>query len=209
MGDLCTREPRLTRFFPPDDHRLRCTGLSCLRGDAVDAAPCLQLPERPPAGTDAPPRPLTPTVTGPFSSGNCPVAWVVPVPGCHPRGTCTVARRRSKPKWRLSYYALEYAAPFRDDSECLRWLRYPHPPGRRRRIEIFCNAYGITVPADITGRVAWQQRLVMQNCQALACQGIEPRPPGSAKATSTPSAPGSTGLNPSRPLKSLVLGQIR
>ena len=65
--------------------------------------------------------------------------------------------------------------PFRDDSECLRWLRYPQPPDRRRRIEIFCDAYGIAVPADITGRVAWQQRLVLEHCQALARQGIEPQ----------------------------------
>lgn len=72
-------------------------------------------------------------------------------------------------------YALEYAAPFRDDQECVRWLRYPRPPDRYRRIEIFCDAYGIAVPADITGRVAWQQRLVVQNCQALADQGIEPQ----------------------------------
>ena len=72
-------------------------------------------------------------------------------------------------------YALEYAAPFRDDSECLRWLRYPRPPDRRRRIEIFCDTYGIAVPADITGRVAWQQRLVLEHCQALARQGIEPQ----------------------------------
>lgn len=72
-------------------------------------------------------------------------------------------------------YALEYAAPFRDDSECLRWLHYPQPPDRRRRIEIFCDAYGITVPGDIVGRVAWQQRLVLEHCQALARQGIEPQ----------------------------------
>jgi len=72
-------------------------------------------------------------------------------------------------------YALEYAAPFRDDEECVRWLRYPHPPDRRRRIEIFCDAYGIPVPADITGRVAWQQRLVLRTCQELARQGIEPQ----------------------------------
>jgi hypothetical protein len=31
------------------------------------------------------------------------------------------------------------------------------------------------VPAGITGRVAWQQRLVLQHCQALGCQGIEPQ----------------------------------
>jgi aminoglycoside phosphotransferase (APT) family kinase protein len=72
-------------------------------------------------------------------------------------------------------YALEYAAPFRDDAECLRWLRYPGPPDRRRRIEIFCDAYGIAVPGDIVDRVAWQQRLVMRNCETLARQGIEPQ----------------------------------
>ena len=55
-------------------------------------------------------------------------------------------------------YALEYAAPLRDDSECLRWLRYPQPPDRRRRIEIFCDAYSIPVPADITERIAWSCR---------------------------------------------------
>jgi aminoglycoside phosphotransferase (APT) family kinase protein len=31
-------------------------------------------------------------------------------------------------------YALEYAAPFRDDEECLRRLRYTSLPNRRRRI---------------------------------------------------------------------------
>lgn len=51
----------------------------------------------------------------------------------------------------------------------------PEPPDRCRRIEIFCDAYGIPVPADITARVAWQQRLVLQNCRALASQGIEPQ----------------------------------
>jgi hypothetical protein len=40
-------------------------------------------------------------------------------------------------------YGLEYAAPFRDDAECVRWLRYPEPPDRRRRIEVFCDACGI------------------------------------------------------------------
>jgi len=55
------------------------------------------------------------------------------------------------------------------------WLRYPQPPDRRRRIKIFCDAYGIPVPGDIAGRVAWQQRLVLQHCQALAGQGIEPQ----------------------------------
>ncbi|MEU0536545.1 aminoglycoside phosphotransferase family protein [Amycolatopsis tolypomycina] len=34
-------------------------------------------------------------------------------------------------------YALEYVAPFRDDAECLRALRYPRPPDRRHRLELF------------------------------------------------------------------------
>ena len=72
-------------------------------------------------------------------------------------------------------YALEYAAPFRDDEECLRWLRYARPPDRSRRIGIFCDAYGIAVPGDIVDRVAGQQRLVLQQCEALGRQGIEPQ----------------------------------
>jgi aminoglycoside phosphotransferase (APT) family kinase protein len=37
-------------------------------------------------------------------------------------------------------YALEYVVPFRGDYECLRWLRYPAPPNRRRRLERFAEA---------------------------------------------------------------------
>lgn len=39
-------------------------------------------------------------------------------------------------------YALEYVAPFRGDAECLRWLRYPSPPDRARRLRLFAHAYG-------------------------------------------------------------------
>jgi Phosphotransferase enzyme family len=95
--------------------------------------------------------------------------------GGHPVGLIDFDHARPAPPVFDIAYALEYAAPFRDDHECLRWLRYPQPPDRRRRIKIFCDAYGIPVPADITERVAWQQRLVLQNCQALASQGIEPQ----------------------------------
>ena len=72
-------------------------------------------------------------------------------------------------------YALEYVAPFRDDTDCVRWLGYPSPPGRRRRIEIFCDAYGIEVPEDVVGQIAQQQELIMRRCQRLARQGIEPQ----------------------------------
>lgn len=72
-------------------------------------------------------------------------------------------------------YALEYAAPFRADEECARWLRYPGPPDRRRRIEVFCDAYGMAVPDDVRACVAWQQRLVAASCAAIARRGIEPQ----------------------------------
>jgi Phosphotransferase enzyme family len=81
--------------------------------------------------------------------------------------------RPASPLFDLAY-ALEYAAPFRDDSECLRWLRHPGLPDRSRRIEVFCHAYGVAVPDDIVDRVAQQQRLVLQNCEALGRRGIEP-----------------------------------
>ncbi|HEX5189709.1 MAG TPA: aminoglycoside phosphotransferase family protein [Streptosporangiaceae bacterium] len=72
-------------------------------------------------------------------------------------------------------YALEYAAPFRDDEECVRWLRYPEPPDRRRRIEVFCDAYGMAVPADVAACVADQQRMTAATCAALARLGVEPQ----------------------------------
>ncbi len=72
-------------------------------------------------------------------------------------------------------YALEYAAPFRDDTECLRWLGYSEPPDRRKRIDVFCDAYGIAVPDDIVDRVADEQRFVLKKCEALGRRGIEPQ----------------------------------
>ena len=72
-------------------------------------------------------------------------------------------------------YGLEYAAPFRDDEECVRWLRYPAPPDRRRRIGVFCDAYGMPVPQNVSACVAWEQRLIATNCEALARRGIEPQ----------------------------------
>jgi hypothetical protein len=83
--------------------------------------------------------------------------------------------RRPAPPLFDAAYALEYAAPFRDDEECVRWLRYPALPDRRRRIEGFCNAYGIAVPADIGALVAKQQRTVAATCADLARRGIEPQ----------------------------------
>jgi len=72
-------------------------------------------------------------------------------------------------------YALEYTAPFRDDDECVHWLGYPSPPDRRQRIEIFCDAYGTAVPADVVGQVVQQQESVMGRCERLARRGVEPQ----------------------------------
>jgi aminoglycoside phosphotransferase (APT) family kinase protein len=72
-------------------------------------------------------------------------------------------------------YALEYVAPFRDDAECLRWLRYPEPPDRRRRLELFASAYGLTSTDGLVDEVIEQQRLVLARALRLAAEGHEPQ----------------------------------
>jgi aminoglycoside phosphotransferase (APT) family kinase protein len=72
-------------------------------------------------------------------------------------------------------YALEYTAPFRNNDECVRWLGYPAAPDRRRRIEVFCDAYGIDVPKDVVDQVVKEQESVMGRCERLARRGIEPQ----------------------------------
>jgi hypothetical protein len=48
--------------------------------------------------------------------------------GAHPAGILDWDCARPAPRLHDVAYALEYMAPFRDDTECLRWLRYPEPP---------------------------------------------------------------------------------
>lgn len=57
----------------------------------------------------------------------------------------------------------------------MRWLRHPAPPDRRRRIGVFCDAYGMPVPQNVSACVAREQRLIATNCQALARRAIEPQ----------------------------------
>jgi len=95
--------------------------------------------------------------------------------GSEPIGLIDWDMARPAPRMFDVAYALEYAAPFRDDRECVRWLGYPGPPDRRRRIEVFCDAYGIPVPQNTAACVAEQQRLVAATCAALARRGIEPQ----------------------------------
>jgi hypothetical protein len=72
-------------------------------------------------------------------------------------------------------YALEYVAPFRDDEEAIKWLRYPAPPARRRRIEIFATAYGLTDLDGLVDAVLDQQQLVLARVRRLAAEGHEPQ----------------------------------
>jgi hypothetical protein len=44
---------------------------------------------------------------------------------------------------------------------------YPSSPDRRRRIEVFCRAYGIADPEDVVSLVADQQRTVLRIAEAL------------------------------------------
>lgn len=72
-------------------------------------------------------------------------------------------------------YALEYVAPFRDDAECLRWLGYSRPPDRRRRLELFAAAYGLTDVAGLADRVIQVQQDGMEQVRRLAAAGHEPQ----------------------------------
>jgi hypothetical protein len=72
-------------------------------------------------------------------------------------------------------YALEYVAPFRDDPTCLRWLRYAAPPDRRRRLELFAEAYGLSSTAGLVDEVIAQQQAVWQRSRQLATEGLQPQ----------------------------------
>ncbi|RAY14913.1 aminoglycoside phosphotransferase family protein [Actinomadura craniellae] len=72
-------------------------------------------------------------------------------------------------------YALEYVAPFRDDAECLRWLRYPEPPDRRRRLELFAGAYGLTATPGLVDAVIDVQRDGIEQVRRLAEAGHQPQ----------------------------------
>jgi hypothetical protein len=72
-------------------------------------------------------------------------------------------------------YALEYAAPFCDDEECVADHAYPEPPDRRRRIEIFAEAYGLSGTAGLVDGVIDRQELDIHHVRTLAARGFEPQ----------------------------------
>jgi aminoglycoside phosphotransferase (APT) family kinase protein len=72
-------------------------------------------------------------------------------------------------------YALEYAAPFCDDAEALQWRTYGEPPDRRRRCEIFADAYGLSSTAGLVDAVIARQELDIERVLILADKGVEPQ----------------------------------
>jgi hypothetical protein len=72
-------------------------------------------------------------------------------------------------------YALEFGAPFRYDHECVEQMRYPAPPARGRRVEVFCDAYGIDVPPDVRTLVADRQAADAALVEEIARRGIHPQ----------------------------------
>ncbi len=64
--------------------------------------------------------------------------------------------------------ALEHAVPFRDDEECLKWRHYAASPDRRRRIELFAEAYGLPTTAGLVDAVIDAQREDMNRIRTVA-----------------------------------------
>ncbi|MFI5841410.1 phosphotransferase [Catenuloplanes sp. NPDC051500] len=78
------------------------------------------------------------------------------------------------PRRRDVAYALEFVAPFRDDATCLRWLRYPSPPDRARRIRIFASAYRLDGTDGLVDDVIAEQERLVELTRRLAAAGQEP-----------------------------------
>ncbi|MFF4411642.1 aminoglycoside phosphotransferase family protein [Streptosporangium sp. NPDC001559] len=101
--------------------------------------------------------------------------WNIVWQGERPVGILDWDYARPRPRLHDIAYALEYVAPFRDDAECLRWLRYPTPPNRRHRLELFATAYGLTSTTGLIDAVIDVQRDVIEQVRRLADAGHQPQ----------------------------------
>lgn len=101
--------------------------------------------------------------------------WNIVWTGYQPVGIIDWDYARPAPRLHDVAYALEYVAPFRDDAECLRWLRFPSPPDRRQRLEQFCGAYGLSSTVGIVDAVIKGQQELPELVRRLARQGHEPQ----------------------------------
>ena len=69
-------------------------------------------------------------------------------------------------------YALWWSVPFASDEECVTWRRFPTPPERRHRIEVFADAYGLTIDDHIVETVIERQQKFRATVVEHAEQGI-------------------------------------
>ncbi|WP_211367248.1 aminoglycoside phosphotransferase family protein [Pseudonocardia kunmingensis] len=72
-------------------------------------------------------------------------------------------------------YALEYFAPFRSDTEAIRWLGFRNPPDRRRRIAAFVEAYGLDCVTGLVDAVIARQLQTIEQTRSLAERGVQPQ----------------------------------
>ncbi len=99
--------------------------------------------------------------------------WNIVWQGTQPVGLLDWEYASPGPPQRDVAYALECMAPFRSDADCLKWLRYPEPPNRRRRIELFADAYGLTSTDWLIDAVIANQVGAIETVRQLAAEGHE------------------------------------
>lgn len=61
-----------------------------------------------------------------------------------------------------------------DGTEATGPLRHPTPPDRRRRMELFAGAYGLTGTEGLADEVIHQQEQVLDRARRLAADGHQP-----------------------------------
>ncbi len=79
----------------------------------------------------------------------------------------------AKPEYDI-FYALEYAAPFRDDEMTLKWHHFTKVPDRKHRVQVFLEAYGTDLKNVVDG-VAKVQRAGAEHVKLLADRGLHPQ----------------------------------
>lgn len=82
----------------------------------------------------------------------------------------------TKPSYDIMY-ALEWSAPFHDDKMALEWHHFKEIPDRKRRIDVFLEAYGTSRQeiGDVVSGVAAMQRTGANHEKLLAERGLQPQ----------------------------------
>ena len=79
----------------------------------------------------------------------------------------------AKPEYDI-LYALQYSAPFRDDETTVKWHHFTEVPDRKRRIQIFLDAYGTSLSNVVDGVVKVQRQSIV-HVKHLADRGLQPQ----------------------------------